>query len=114
MPPAQAQPNPILSFLPLILMFVVFYVLLMRPQQKRQKEHAEMVKNLKRGDKVVTQGRHKSLAGRQRLVATYSAADSPRFLAESCPVTTGAINGAPLRYLQHSRKSLVPKVRRGV
>jgi len=56
MPPAQAQPNPILSFLPLILMFVVFYVLLMRPQQKRQKEHAEMVKNLKRGDKVVTQG----------------------------------------------------------
>ena len=56
MPPAQAQPNPILSFLPLILMFVVFYVLLMRPPQKRQKEHAEMVKNLKRGDKVVTQG----------------------------------------------------------
>ena len=53
--PSQ-QANPILSFLPLILMFVVFYFLLIRPQQKRQKEHAEMVKNLKKGDRVVTSG----------------------------------------------------------
>lgn len=56
MPGAQAQTNPILSFLPLILMFVVFYFLLIRPQQKRQKEHAEMVKDLKKGDRVVTSG----------------------------------------------------------
>ncbi len=56
MPGAQAQTNPILSFLPLILMFVVFYFLLIRPQQKRQKEHADMVKNLKKGDRVVTSG----------------------------------------------------------
>ena len=56
MPGAQAQSNPILSFLPLILMFVVFYFLLIRPQQKRQKEHADMVKNLKKGDRVVTSG----------------------------------------------------------
>lgn len=54
MPTQQA--NPILSFLPLILMFVVFYFLLIRPQQKKQKEHAEMVKNLKKGDRVVTMG----------------------------------------------------------
>ncbi len=53
--PSQ-QANPILSFLPLVLMFVVFYFLLIRPQQKRQKEHAEMVKNLKKGDRVVTSG----------------------------------------------------------
>ncbi len=53
--PAQ-QANPILSFLPLILMFVVFYFLLIRPQQKRAKELADMVKNLKKGDKVVTSG----------------------------------------------------------
>ena len=51
-----AQGNPVLSFLPLILMFVVFYFLLIRPQQKRQKDHAEMVKNLKKGDRVVTSG----------------------------------------------------------
>ena len=53
---SQAQTNPILSFLPLILMFVVFYFLLIRPQQKRQREHGEMVKNLKKGDRVVTSG----------------------------------------------------------
>ena len=51
-----SQANPILSFLPLILMFVVFYFLLIRPQQKRQKEQAEMIKNLKKGDRVVTSG----------------------------------------------------------
>lgn len=56
MTPAAQQANPILSFLPLILMFVIFYFLLIRPQQKRQKEHAEMVKNLQKGDKVVTSG----------------------------------------------------------
>lgn len=52
----SSQTNPILSFLPLILMFVVFYFLLIRPQQKRQKEQAEMIKNLKKGDRVVTSG----------------------------------------------------------
>lgn len=53
--PSQ-QANPIVSFLPLILMFVVFYFLLIRPQQKRQKAVAEMIKNLKKGDRVVTTG----------------------------------------------------------
>ena len=44
------------SFLPLILIFVVFYFLLIRPQQKKIKEHKETVSNLKRGDKVITSG----------------------------------------------------------
>jgi preprotein translocase subunit YajC len=44
------------AFVPLILMFVIFYFLLIRPQQKRAKEHQEMVNNLKKGDKVVTSG----------------------------------------------------------
>lgn len=52
----QAQGNPILSFLPLIVMFVIFYFLLIRPQQKRQKELAEVIKNLKKGDRVVAAG----------------------------------------------------------
>ena len=56
MPSAQAQTNPILTFLPLIVMFVVFYFLLIRPQQKKQREHREMVKNLKKGDRIVTSG----------------------------------------------------------
>jgi preprotein translocase subunit YajC len=48
--------DPIMSFLPLILIFVVFYFLLIRPQQKRAKDHKEMLTGLRRGDKVVTGG----------------------------------------------------------
>ncbi len=46
----------IASLLPLILIFVVFYFLLIRPQQKRAKEHKAMIDNLKRGDKIITAG----------------------------------------------------------
>ena len=44
------------SFLPLILMFVVFYFLLIWPQQKKAKAHQEMINNLKKGDRVITSG----------------------------------------------------------
>jgi preprotein translocase subunit YajC len=53
---AGGQPDALLSFLPLILIFVVFYFLLIRQQNKRQKEHREMVANLGVGDEVVTAG----------------------------------------------------------
>ncbi len=44
------------QFIPLILILVVFWFLIIRPQQKKQKEHTRMVSNLKKGDKVVTNG----------------------------------------------------------
>ena len=44
------------AFLPLILIFGVFYILLIRPQQKKVKQHREMLNNLKRGDKIITSG----------------------------------------------------------
>ena len=44
------------QFIPLILIFVIFYFFLIRPQQKKVKDHTNMVENLKRGDKVVTSG----------------------------------------------------------
>ena len=44
------------QFIPLILIFVIFYFFLIRPQQKKVKEHKLMVEGLKRGDKVVTTG----------------------------------------------------------
>ena len=44
------------QFIPLILIFVIFYFFLIRPQQKKVKEHKLMVENLKRGDQVVTSG----------------------------------------------------------
>ena len=44
------------SFLPLILIFIIFYFLLIRPQSKKAKEHKELLGNLKKGDKVMTNG----------------------------------------------------------
>ena len=46
----------IAQFIPLILIFVIFYFFLIRPQQKKVKEHKIMVENLKRGDQVITSG----------------------------------------------------------
>ncbi|MBZ0156794.1 MAG: preprotein translocase subunit YajC [Alphaproteobacteria bacterium] len=59
-PQGGAQPGGaqgmLASLLPLILIFVVFYFLLIRPQQKKAKEHRQMLENIKKGDKVVTAG----------------------------------------------------------
>jgi len=59
--PAAAAGNPILTFLPIIVLFGVFYFLMIRPQMKRQKELRTMLTALARGDEVVTNG---GIAGR--------------------------------------------------
>jgi preprotein translocase subunit YajC len=46
----------IAQFIPLILIFIIFYFFLIRPQQKRVKDHRSMVETLKRGDEVITSG----------------------------------------------------------
>ena len=51
-----AQSDPFMSFLPLIIIFALFYFMLIRPQNKRQKEHREMVAALEKGQEVVTGG----------------------------------------------------------
>ena len=50
------QVNPLVQFMPIILMFVIFYFLLIRPQQKKQKDLQAMIAGIKKGDKVVTSG----------------------------------------------------------
>jgi preprotein translocase subunit YajC len=65
--PAYAQaaaaqaPNPIMQFAPLVILVVLFYFMLIRPQMKRAKEHKGMLEKLAKGDEVVTGG---GLAGR--------------------------------------------------
>jgi len=60
--PAYAQASPLggdsilLQLLPFILIFVIMYFLILRPQQRRAREHQELVKNLRRGDTVITSG----------------------------------------------------------
>ena len=55
---AEGSPalNPIISFLPFILIFVVFYFLLIRPQMRQKKERQHLIDSLKRGDRILTQG----------------------------------------------------------
>ncbi len=53
---APGQPSGFSLFLPLILIMVIFYFLMILPQQRRQKKVAEMLRNLKNGDKVITNG----------------------------------------------------------
>lgn len=53
-PANGAQPNFLLQLMPLVFIFVIFYFLLIRPQQKRQKEHEKLVAAVKTGDRVVT------------------------------------------------------------
>jgi preprotein translocase subunit YajC len=51
-----STPNPLMSFLPLVVVCGILYMLVIRPQQKQAKEHRRMVDNLKAGDRVLTQG----------------------------------------------------------
>lgn len=54
--PFGGEGGMLMSLLPFILIFVIMYFLILRPQQKRAKTHQEMVKNVRRGDTVVTNG----------------------------------------------------------
>ena len=52
----ETQPNPILNLIPIAVIFLIFYFLLIRPQQKQVKKHEKMLEDLKKGDKILTNG----------------------------------------------------------
>jgi len=52
----QQNPSPLLNMMPIILIFVIFYFMLIRPQQKKQAEHQKMVSELKKNDEIITSG----------------------------------------------------------
>ena len=67
------------AFIPLVLMFAIFYFLLIRPQQKRQKQHKSLLANLRRGDSVITQGGiHGKITGLTESVITLEIAPGVR------------------------------------
>ena len=53
---AAQQPSMLASFIPLILIFLIFYFLLIRPQQKKQKEHKILLDSIQRGDEILSSG----------------------------------------------------------
>jgi preprotein translocase subunit YajC len=68
-----------MSFVPLVLMFAIFYFLLIRPQQKRSKEHRVMLANLKKDDRIVTSGGlHGRVTGLDETTLTVEIADKVR------------------------------------
>jgi len=67
------------AFVPLILMFAIFYFLLIRPQQKKQNEHRQMIESLKKGDRIVTAGGiHGRITGVDENILTVEIADKVR------------------------------------
>ncbi|MEW6671069.1 MAG: preprotein translocase subunit YajC [Thermodesulfobacteriota bacterium] len=67
------------AFIPLILMFAIFYFLLIRPQQKKTKQHREMIGNLKKGDRIITSGGlHGRITGTSDTTLTVEIAEKVR------------------------------------
>jgi len=87
-------PGGLMSFLPLVLIFVVFYFLLIRPQQKKAKEHQEFIANLKKGDEVLTSGGLQGkITGLTDRVATLEIAENVR-VKIARPYILGSVAGA--------------------
>lgn len=83
----------IASFIPLILIFVVFYFLLIRPQQKKAKEHQQYLKNLKKGDKVITGGGiHGQITGLTDTVVTMEIAENVRIKVNRASIMGSAVD----------------------
>lgn len=84
-----AKGNPFGMFLPMILVFGIFYLLMIRPQSKQKKLHQQMVQNLKKGDEVVTTaGIHGRIAGVADSVLTVEIAENVRIKLERAQVAT--------------------------
>jgi preprotein translocase subunit YajC len=83
-----AGPNPITSFIPLILIFVIMYFLLFRPQMRRQKEQQKLVSALKTGDRVVTSsGIHGLISNVKETTVILKVADNVKIEMEKSAVT---------------------------
>ncbi|MBW2592443.1 MAG: preprotein translocase subunit YajC [Deltaproteobacteria bacterium] len=83
------------AFIPLILMFVIFYFLLIRPQQKKTKDHRAMISSLKKGDRIITGGGiHGRITGLDETTLTVEIADRVRVKVNRGNVTAMAQTGA--------------------
>ena len=92
---APAGPSPLASFVPIILIFVIMYFLLFRPQMKRQKEQARLVSALKTGDRVVTaSGIHGLISNVKDRTVIVKIADNVKIEMEKTAVTT-VVNAEP-------------------
>lgn len=93
-PGASSGPGPLVGMMPIVLMFVILYFLLIRPQQKRAREHETMVENLKRNDEIVTTGGiHGRIQSIAEKVITIEIAPNVRVRVERAQVASVASTG---------------------
>ena len=86
---SPAAPSPLASFVPIILIFVIMYFLLFRPQMKRQKEQARLVSALKTGDDVVTaSGIHGRITNVKDRTVTLKIAENVKIEMEKSAITS--------------------------
>ena len=79
----EGQPSPMLQFLPLVVLFAVFYFLIIRPQQKTQKEHKAMIEKLDKNDEIITSGGiHGTVVGTAEKSVTIRIADNVKIEVE--------------------------------
>ncbi len=86
--PTTPGPSPLVSFVPIILIFIIMYFLLFRPQMKRQKEQAAMAASLKTGDRVVTaSGIHGMISNVKDGTVIVKVADNVKIEMEKSAIT---------------------------
>jgi preprotein translocase subunit YajC len=86
--PAGAGPNPLASFIPIILIFIIMYFVLFRPQMRRQKEQRHLVSALKTGDRVVTAaGIHGMITNVKDTTVTVKVADNVKIEMEKSAIS---------------------------
>ena len=95
--PPGAGPNPLASFIPIILIFIIMYFVLFRPQMRRQKEQRLLVSALKTGDRVVTAaGIHGMITNVKDTTVTVKVADNVKLEMDKTAITNVLkSNGAP-------------------
>ena len=87
--PSAAGPNPLASFIPIILIFIIMYFVLFRPQMRRQKELRALVSALKTGDRVVTaSGIHGMITNVKETTVTVKVADNVKIEMEKSAVAS--------------------------
>lgn len=88
-PAGPEQPPVLFQFMPLIIIAVLFYFLLIRPQQKKQKEHQKLVAGIKTGDKVVTSaGIHGIVSNVKEATVLVKVADNVKIEMDKAAVVT--------------------------
>ncbi|MBI4974251.1 MAG: preprotein translocase subunit YajC [Candidatus Omnitrophica bacterium] len=82
-------PNPLLNLMPIILIFVIFYFLLIRPQKKTQDEHKKMIQGLKKNDEVITSGGvHGTIANVKEATVTLKVDDNVKIEVQKNSIST--------------------------